>query len=48
MQGVVAAHPIGRLGRPEEMAGGVVYLCSDAARFVTCSEFMMDGGYCMS
>ncbi|WJT01143.1 SDR family NAD(P)-dependent oxidoreductase [Novosphingobium humi] len=48
MQGVVAAHPIGRLGRPEEMAGGVVYLCSDAASFVTCSEFMMDGGYCMS
>lgn len=48
MQGVIAAHPIGRLGRPEEMAGGVVYLCSDAASFVTCSEFMMDGGYCMS
>ena len=48
MQGVVAAHPIGRLGRPAEMAGGVVYLCSDAASFVTCSEFMMDGGYCMS
>ncbi|MBN9146281.1 MULTISPECIES: SDR family oxidoreductase [unclassified Novosphingobium] len=48
MQGVVAAHPIGRLGRPDEMAGGVVYLCSDAASFVTCSEFMMDGGYCMS
>lgn len=48
MQGVVASHPIGRLGRPEEMAGGVVYLCSDAASFVTCSEFMMDGGYCMS
>jgi NAD(P)-dependent dehydrogenase (short-subunit alcohol dehydrogenase family) len=48
MQGVIAAHPIGRLGRPEEMAGGVVYLCSEAASFVTCSEFMMDGGYCMS
>ena len=48
MQGVVAAHTIGRLGRPAEMAGGVVYLCSDAASFVTCSEFMMDGGYCMS
>jgi NAD(P)-dependent dehydrogenase (short-subunit alcohol dehydrogenase family) len=48
IKGVVAAHPIGRLGRPEEMAGGVVYLCSEAASFVTCSEFMMDGGYCMS
>lgn len=45
MQGVVASHPIGRLGRPDEMAGGVVYLCSEAASFVTCSEFLMDGGF---
>lgn len=43
--GVVAAHPIGRLGRPDEMVGGVVYLCSDASSFVTCSEFVMDGGF---
>ncbi|MEL0209612.1 MAG: SDR family oxidoreductase [Novosphingobium sp.] len=38
-------HPIGRMGRPEEMGGGVVYLGSDAASFVTCSEFVMDGGF---
>jgi len=38
-------HPIGRLGRPDEMGGGVVYLCSEAASFVTCSEFLMDGGF---
>ena len=44
-QGMVAAHPIGRLGRPDEMAGGVVFLCSEAASFVTCSEFLMDGGF---
>ena len=43
--GMVAAHPIGRMGRPDEMGGGVVYLCSDAASFVTCSEFLMDGGF---
>ena len=40
-----ARHPIGRMGQPEEMAGGVVYLCSDAASFVTCAEFVMDGGF---
>lgn len=40
-----ARHPIGRMGRPEEMGGGVVYLCSDAASFVTCAEFVMDGGF---
>lgn len=45
MQAVVANHPIGRLGRPDEMAGGVVYLCSEAASFVTCAEFLMDGGF---
>jgi NAD(P)-dependent dehydrogenase (short-subunit alcohol dehydrogenase family) len=43
--GVVAAHPIGRLGRADEMGGGVVYLCSEAASFVTCTEFIMDGGF---
>ncbi len=42
---MIAAHPIGRLGRSDEMAGGVVYLCSEAASFVTCSEFVMDGGF---
>lgn len=40
-----ARHPIGRMGRPDEMGGGVVYLCSDAASFVTCAEFLMDGGF---
>lgn len=44
-QGIIANHPIGRMGRPDEMGGGVVYLCSDAASFVTCSEFLMDGGF---
>ena len=43
--GMEARHPIGRMGRPEEMGGGVVYLCSDAASFVTCTEFVMDGGF---
>lgn len=42
---VVAAHPIGRLGHPEEIGGGVVYLCSPAASFVTGSEFVIDGGF---
>ncbi|MEG3124197.1 SDR family NAD(P)-dependent oxidoreductase [Sphingomonas sp. GB1N7] len=45
MQGIVANHPIGRLGRPDELGGGVVFLCSDAASFVTCSELNIDGGF---
>lgn len=43
--GMEARHPIGRMGRPDEMGGGVVYLCSEAASFVTCAEFLMDGGF---
>jgi NAD(P)-dependent dehydrogenase (short-subunit alcohol dehydrogenase family) len=38
-------HPIGRLGTPEEVAGAVVWLCSDAASFVTGSLLTVDGGY---
>lgn len=41
----VAAHPLGRLGRPEEIASTVVWLCSDAAAFVTGQTIAVDGGY---
>lgn len=42
---VIAMHPIGRLGEPTEIGGGVVYLCSSEASFVTGSEFVIDGGF---
>jgi NAD(P)-dependent dehydrogenase (short-subunit alcohol dehydrogenase family) len=45
MQGIVANHPIGRMGRPDELGGGVVFLCSESASFVTGSEFVIDGGF---
>ena len=38
-------HPIGRLGKPEDIAQGVLYLASDEASFVTGTELVIDGGY---
>lgn len=38
-------HPLGRLGDPQDIAWGVVYLASDEAGFVTGSELVIDGGY---
>ncbi|OYX64368.1 MAG: short-chain dehydrogenase [Novosphingobium sp. 32-60-15] len=40
----VDVHPVGRLGRPEEIAAIAVYLASDASAFATGAEFRIDGG----
>jgi 2-keto-3-deoxy-L-fuconate dehydrogenase len=39
-----ARQPIGRMGRPDEVADLAVYLASDAAAFMTGSEVVIDGG----
>jgi len=40
-----ALHPIGRIGRVEEVAEAVLWLCSDRASFVTGHSLMVDGGF---
>jgi NAD(P)-dependent dehydrogenase (short-subunit alcohol dehydrogenase family) len=41
-----AAQPIGRMGKPEEVAQLALYLCSDAASFITGCDYPIDGGWC--
>jgi len=42
---ILAREPIGRVGRAEEVAKAVVWLCTDAASFVTGHALVVDGGY---
>jgi 3(or 17)beta-hydroxysteroid dehydrogenase len=42
---LVSLHPLGRLGEPDDVAYGVLYLASDESTFVTGTELVIDGGY---
>lgn len=39
------SQPIGRMAKPEEIAGLALYLCSDEAAFITGSDYPIDGGF---
>jgi len=40
-----SSQPMGRMGRPEEVAALALYLCSDEASFITGSDYPIDGGF---
>lgn len=39
------SQPIGRMGKPEEVAALALYLCSDEASFITGCDYLIDGGF---
>ena len=45
---IVARTPLGRWGRPEDIGGAAVFLCSPAAAFVTGAVLPVDGGYAIA
>ncbi|WP_075595544.1 glucose 1-dehydrogenase [Novacetimonas hansenii] len=44
-QKLIALHPLGHLGEPDDIAYGIVFLASDESKFMTGSELVIDGGY---
>jgi NAD(P)-dependent dehydrogenase (short-subunit alcohol dehydrogenase family) len=45
MKTLVGLHPMGRLGKSEEVAELALFLCSDKSSFITGSYYNVDGGY---
>lgn len=45
IEALAASEPVGRLGKPSEIADAVVFLCSDQATFITGINMPVDGGF---
>ena len=45
LEGLAQLEPVGRLGRPEEVADLALYLCSEQASFITGAVIPVDGGF---
>jgi NAD(P)-dependent dehydrogenase (short-subunit alcohol dehydrogenase family) len=48
LEGVAQATPVGRVGRPEEIADAIVFLCSERATFIHGQVIEINGGFLMA
>ena len=48
LEAMILRHPIGRLGKPEDIARAILFLASDDASFITGTELVVDGGFTAS
>ncbi len=45
IEALAKQHPIGRVGKPEDIANGAIFLASEESSFITGTELVIDGGY---
>ena len=45
LEALAKTHPVGRIGRPTDIAGLVIFLCSKAGSFITGTFIPLDGGF---
>ena len=45
LEALAKQHPIGRVGKPEDIANGAIFLASEESSFITGTELVIDGGY---
>ena len=45
IEALAKRHPIGRVGKPEDIANGAIFLASEESSFITGTELVIDGGY---
>ena len=45
LEAIAKRHPIGRVGKPQDIANGAIFLASEESSFITGTELVIDGGY---
>lgn len=47
LEGLISSHPLGRIGKPEDIAEAILYLLSDSSSWITGATIDINGGFAM-